>query len=215
MRPEAFGTSEYTSTNVPAAAFVPADSSQESHTSGSLGRFGTTNAEQHFYASADIPAGAVIDFIGFSNLNDGEANVMALHLRARGTDGSLTELVAVDNTPHTNWQVDGNANALGILWAGGFSPLILDIEIVPNPNLQFFGSVTIMWKRTVTPAPGFATFNDVPTSHPFHQYVEALSASGITAGCQANPPLYCPDSPVTRGQMAVFLAKALGLNWPL
>jgi hypothetical protein len=27
------------------------------------------------------------------------------------------------------------------------------------------------------------------------------------------PPLYCPDNPVTRGQMAVFLATALGLHW--
>jgi hypothetical protein len=25
---------------------------------------------------------------------------------------------------------------------------------------------------------------------------------------------YCPDQPVTRGQMAVFLAKALGLHFP-
>jgi hypothetical protein len=63
----------------------------------------------------------------------------------------------------------------------------------------------------VSPAPGVATFNDVPTNHPFFQFIEALSASGITGGCQGNPPLYCPDNPVTRGQVAVFLAKALGL----
>jgi len=63
----------------------------------------------------------------------------------------------------------------------------------------------------VSPAPGSATFNDVPTNHAFFQFIEALSASGITGGCQAAPPLYCPDTPVTRGQMAVFLAKALGL----
>jgi hypothetical protein len=63
----------------------------------------------------------------------------------------------------------------------------------------------------VSPAPGTATFNDVPTTHPFFQFIEALHASGITGGCQASPPLYCPDNPVTRGQIAVFLAKALGL----
>jgi hypothetical protein len=66
----------------------------------------------------------------------------------------------------------------------------------------------------VSPAPAAADFNDVPTTHPFFQYIEALKASGITGGCQASPPLYCPDNPVTRGQMAVFLAKALGLHWP-
>jgi hypothetical protein len=51
----------------------------------------------------------------------------------------------------------------------------------------------------------------VPTTHPFFQFIEALHASGITGGCQASPPLYCPDDPVTRGQVAAFLAKALGL----
>jgi hypothetical protein len=72
----------------------------------------------------------------------------------------------------------------------------------------------ITWNRQVSPAPATATFNDVPTSHPFFQFVEALAKSGITGGCNAAPPLYCPDAPLTRGQMAVFLAKALGLQWP-
>jgi hypothetical protein len=64
----------------------------------------------------------------------------------------------------------------------------------------------------VSPPPQTATFNDVPTDHPFFQYVEALNASGVTGGCGNNN--YCPDSPVTRGQMAVFFSKALGLHWP-
>ena len=58
-----------------------------------------------------------------------------------------------------------------------------------------------------------ATFNDVPTSHIFFRWIEALAAAGITTGCSAAPPLYCPDDPVTRGQMAVFLSKALGLQF--
>jgi hypothetical protein len=63
----------------------------------------------------------------------------------------------------------------------------------------------------VSPAPGSATFGDVPTSHPFFQFIEALVASGITAGCGGGN--YCPDAPLTRGQMAVFLSKALGLHF--
>jgi len=42
--------------------------------------------------------------------------------------------------------------------------------------------------------------------------IEAIAAEGITKGC--NPPvndLYCPDSTVTRGQMAAFLTRALDL----
>jgi hypothetical protein len=57
-----------------------------------------------------------------------------------------------------------------------------------------------------------ASFNDVPTSDPAFQFVQALVAAGITSGCGGGN--YCPDNPVTRRQMAVFLAKALGLHWP-
>jgi len=68
------------------------------------------------------------------------------------------------------------------------------------------------WHRQVAPAPAVATFGDVPTGHQFFRYVEALVASGITAGCGGDN--YCPDQPVTRGQMATFIAKALGLGFP-
>jgi S-layer homology domain len=77
-----------------------------------------------------------------------------------------------------------------------------------------FGGVRIFWRRQVSPPPNAPSFNDVPTDDPYFQYVEALVASGITAGCSTNPPLYCPDAPLTRRQMAVFLSKALGLHWP-
>ena len=34
---------------------------------------------------------------------------------------------------------------------------------------------------------------------------------GITVGCAVEPARYCPDDPVTRAQMATFLARALKL----
>ncbi|MDE0138256.1 MAG: D-alanyl-D-alanine carboxypeptidase [bacterium] len=42
--------------------------------------------------------------------------------------------------------------------------------------------------------------------------IDALWAAGITAGCQTNPPLYCPSRLVTRAEMATFLARSLRLN---
>ena len=41
--------------------------------------------------------------------------------------------------------------------------------------------------------------------------IDALAASGITAGCETEPLNYCPRDPVTRAQMATFLARALGV----
>ena len=90
--------------------------------------------------------------------------------------------------------------------------------VFSQPQIGCFGAALqvqkfrVTWVRQVSPAPAVATFNDVPTSHPFFQFVEALSKSGITGGCGGGN--YCPDQPLTRGQMAVFLAKGLGLAWP-
>ena len=38
---------------------------------------------------------------------------------------------------------------------------------------------------------------------------EGLYRVGVTFGCSADPLLYCPDQPVTRGQMASFITRAL------
>ena len=56
-----------------------------------------------------------------------------------------------------------------------------------------------------------ARFTDVPTNAQFFREVEALAESGITLGCTATT--FCPDAPLTRRQMAAFLARALGLYW--
>ena len=52
------------------------------------------------------------------------------------------------------------------------------------------------------------TFTDVPASHSAYGYIERMYALGITGGCSTSPMRYCPDSPVTRSQMAVFLCRA-------
>ena len=61
------------------------------------------------------------------------------------------------------------------------------------------------------PPPAAGIFGDVPQGDIFAPWIEELANRGITGGCQASPPLYCPASPNTRGQMAVFLVKTFGL----
>ena len=74
-----------------------------------------------------------------------------------------------------------------------------------------FASVDVTWHREVSPPPPAPTFADVPSDDGAWPQVEALAASGITAGCGGGA--FCPDATLTRRQMAVFLAKALGLHW--
>ena len=49
-------------------------------------------------------------------------------------------------------------------------------------------------------------FGDVPCSSGFAPWINQLVAEGITGGCGGN---YCPNNPVNRQQMAVFLLKGL------
>ncbi len=61
-----------------------------------------------------------------------------------------------------------------------------------------------------TPSAATGTiFTDVPNTYWAAAWIEQLAAEGITGGCGTN--IYCPDSPVTRAQMAVFLVKTFNL----
>ena len=59
------------------------------------------------------------------------------------------------------------------------------------------------------PPPCIGTvFNDVPCSGgPFDPWIEELAALNVTGGCGGGN--YCPNNPVTRQQMAVFLLRTL------
>jgi hypothetical protein len=56
-----------------------------------------------------------------------------------------------------------------------------------------------------TPPDVPATFNDT-SGHWAEDWIEALKSDGVTSGCGNGN--YCPENPVTRAQMAVFLLKA-------
>jgi hypothetical protein len=64
-----------------------------------------------------------------------------------------------------------------------------------------------------TPSAATGVFTDVPADDPFAPWIEEIYHRGIVAGC-APGPAYCPDAPVLRQQMAVFLLRALeGLSY--
>jgi hypothetical protein len=74
------------------------------------------------------------------------------------------------------------------------------------------GQMAAFLVRALGLEPMPAGFVDLGGS-PFTREIGALAEAGITRGC--NPPAndrFCPDDPVTRGQMAAFLVRALGLE---
>jgi S-layer homology domain len=71
--------------------------------------------------------------------------------------------------------------------------------------------VRLFWRRQMRTGLSHP-FNDIGgLSSEFQNAIAALYQSGITTG--TTPTTYSPFSPVNRGQMATFLARALGLHW--
>ncbi len=56
------------------------------------------------------------------------------------------------------------------------------------------------------PVGGSTGFTDVPSNYWAGAWIKQLAAEGITGGCTSTR--YCPTSPITRDQMAVFLLRA-------
>lgn len=72
------------------------------------------------------------------------------------------------------------------------------------------GEMAAFLVRALGLEPGPERFVD-DTFSVFQADINALAAAGITRGC--NPPAndrFCPDRPVTRGEMAAFLTRAYG-----
>ena len=84
------------------------------------------------------------------------------------------------------------------------------------PNNDLTRADMAIWlvnARHENPPPATGTrFADVPASYYAARWIEQLAADGITAGCGGGN--YCPGQPITRGEMAVFLAVAFHLPLP-
>ncbi len=165
-------------------------------------------------ATITLPPGVVIQSVRYwaSDTNvttDMEFHVLEVCHPSASAGAVVTTLVASGST-------SGSGGYQGGLLAGG--PYAINNRdcsylarlFFPATSGFTFQKLRVEWRRQVSPSPAVATFVDVPTSHFFFRWIEALAASGITAGCGPGPT-YCPDNPVTRAQMAVFLSVALGL----
>ncbi|HEX9154024.1 MAG TPA: hypothetical protein VF819_00595, partial [Nitrospira sp.] len=98
----------------------------------------------------------------------------------------------------------------GITAGCGTNPLIYCPDAsVTREQIAIFIERTL--GVTAPPAPSQQSFEDVPVTWFSYPFIEDFFARGITAGCGTDPLLYCPVSPVTRGQVAVFLVRAFGL----
>lgn len=79
-----------------------------------------------------------------------------------------------------------------------------------NPTLSQVAVILLRAKYgpDYTPPPPTGLFEDVPLANPDAGWIEQSYLDGIVSSCAASPLKYCPDSFVTRAQLAEYLLKA-------
>ncbi len=213
----------FQATHIGAAAFHPTTPASQyvlqTFTSGYLNS--NDSITRYYVAPVTLASGAEIHSLCVYAYDANPNLGVRVQLKAtKLVPGGVSQGVEEISTPiTTNWDTGAGVICADIVppyvytetsdQDGVFLAHYLEVFLQPSTGI---GGVKILWRRTVSPPPATATFPDVPTNHPFFQYVEALYAAGITGGYGNG--FYGVNDPVSRGQMAVFLAKALGLHSP-
>ncbi len=175
-----------------------------------------TDVSSYAWAPVYLPQGALITGFDFYFADWDVTYGITCGLREISSTGTSTVIGDfIQSTGSAGWGTISHNLAPPYFTANNSSngyQALVSIGSTGTPANLTWSGVRIRYKLQVSPAPGVASFSDVPTGHWAFQWIEALKASGITQG--VTPTTYEPESNVTRAQMAVFLAKALGLHWP-
>ena len=121
-----------------------------------------------------------------------------------GVEGAT--LSYTDGTPKTLIS-DGSGNyslTVTYNWSGAVTPSKASYAFSPE-NRTYTNVVENQTAQNYTAV--VVTFTDVSNSYWAWSWIERLYAAGVTSGCSTNPMMYCPEDPVTRAQMAIFLER--------
>lgn len=141
------------------------------------------------------------------------------HLVPAAADMSLT--VAIQNDPGFTLAVNGSGFDGGsvVRWNGTDRPttLLCPTRLSAAIAASDLSTAGIAMVTVFNPAPGGGSssgltffvnprFLDVPLGYWVAPFIDKLVNNGVSAGC--GPRVFCPESPLTRAQAAVFLLRA-------
>jgi len=209
-----FGTTSPTIYHVGFTEFVPLLPTTHQIFSTAPYGFYSPDAPVHFLASPHIPSGVLLTRLELQYCDtNASGNDLTLTLHECSTDGTNCTILKTFDSNNDSCNVKAvGLSSLNYTVQNSTRVLIVDVALRSGDGTNILLGVNIGYRLQVSPAPSVATFADVPTTSPQFRFVEALVAAGITAGCGNGD--FCPNAPLTRGQMAVFLATALGLQFP-
>ena len=209
-----YGTADMSIYTVNAFDLEPAAFSVEMGITTPLLRFvfDSPGSNAPLYSGLRLPSGAILDFIDISGCDtDAAENIIAGVYACADPAGNCTQSGLSAGTVGSPGCVSASAPLGGDTVNNAANTYYLQVQMGQGLS-NTLRSVKIYYRLQVSPDPAIQSFTDVPVSHPFHRFVEALYDAGITAGYPDGR--FGVDDPITRGQMAVFLSLALGLHWP-
>ena len=213
-QPRTFGTSSET---VHAVSAVEFSGQYGNETVEGTTRFARSCAgsDCDLVAGARLPAGALVTRIELDACMNGNGVATARLIRSeRLSPSPVTETLASVSTSEFDFVTPACTNfprSLVAIPTINHRDHYYVLQVSLSADNAFLLGVRLYYRLQVSPGPAIATFHDVPTGHAFFPFVEALAKAGITGGCGGGN--FCPDNPVTRGQMAKFLSTALGLHF--
>jgi hypothetical protein len=206
--PQSFGTDSHTAVRINAFEFTPLTGAAYAWGGSGVSRYSTFGP---LNSNIRVPSGAIIRRLEFDYCDTNATSHMTMALIEcdnQGQNCGFASNYLTSAGDGCSWVSD---TSLAVEVDNYNHIYTLEVQFGAVDGTNILGGAIVSYQLQVAPAPGSATFLDVPTGHPQFQFIEALVASGITAGCGGGN--YCPGNPLTRGQMAVFLAKALGLHY--
>jgi S-layer family protein len=218
VRPEAFGTAATTMVQVPAAQCYAFGGIDASLATNEFIR--TVSGPGTFECFPNLPTGSKlvrIEVVAYDGSDTGAVNLNLVRCQSLDVNDLCTQTGLVATAGSAVSPFSGRLAA-----DLSADPIVVDktseldfvrVSLTSGTVDLEFREVDFFYQLQVsTPAPGTQTFADVPPGFLYYKGIEALAASGITGGCGNGN--FCPNGYVTRGEIATFFARALGLHFP-
>ncbi len=190
---DTYGTTPFSYQRVGFATFVPLDSSMTysdlNLSSQTFSRYPTNaNGSGIFVATPQLPSGALVSSVEFDWCDTSAASDLQFEVLTSGYTGQNIDVQAS--------AASSGSQGCSLAYATLSTPftinnnetqIILKATVPTHDGSTSLSGAVVAYSLQVSPAPGTASFIDVPTNDQGFQYIQALLASGVTGGCDSIP----------------------------
>lgn len=187
------------------------------------------NGNYYYSNSTSAFGSAAVRYVAAAN--NGPARTATLTLG--GVPITISQQAGTSTVSTTSFSFDSNAGTgsfsvmvdTGVKWsatpfdpwvtitsgAAGTGPGTVNFSVAANSTGVVRVSAISVANQAVSVTQRQTTtlFSDIGPSSAYFDGANLLRTLGITAGCGVNPLKFCPDDSVTKGQMAVFVVRAV------